>query len=57
MSIRYRLDEGTHPFSDAVGVVQSVAGPAGAERVTILGRRGQATSVAVGDVVASKLMA
>jgi uncharacterized protein (DUF302 family) len=41
VSVRYRLHgDPVHPFSEAVGVVASVATDGGAEVVTIIDRRG-----------------
>jgi len=57
VSIRYRLhDDPSHSVSEAVGVVQAV-GPddEGVERVHIVNRRAEVSSVPVGDVVAAKL--
>ncbi|HEX2235207.1 MAG TPA: hypothetical protein VHK89_02925 [Actinomycetota bacterium] len=56
MSLRFRLrDDPRHPFSEAVGVVGSVTGPAGEEELTVLSRRGAATRVPVADIEALKV--
>ena len=55
VSIRYRLNEGDHPFSEAIGVVQSVREGEDGQLVEILNRRGEVASVAARDVVAAKL--
>jgi hypothetical protein len=56
VSLRYRLhDDPQHPFSEAIGVVSSVAGDPGEQELTVLSRRGGATRVAVADVLAAKV--
>ena len=57
VSLRYRLHgDPSHPFSEAIGLVQSVgAGEDGVVRVTIVNRRGEVTSVVTSDVLAAKV--
>jgi hypothetical protein len=56
VSIRFRLhDDPAHPFSEAIGVVRAVRGEQAAEQIEILTRRGEVATVAVADIVASKL--
>ncbi|HYI43965.1 MAG TPA: hypothetical protein VE174_00690 [Actinomycetota bacterium] len=44
-----------HPFSEAVGMIQSVTSDAeGIDSVTIVNRRGEVSSVPVNDIVAGK---
>ena len=51
VSLRYRLHDDTHPFSEAIGVVMSVT----PDRIEIMGKRGEVASIALDDIVASKL--
>jgi hypothetical protein len=56
VSVRYRLhDDPIHPFSEAVGVVASVAADGGAEVVTIIDRRGRAIAIPAPDLLAVKV--
>ena len=56
VSIRYRLrDDPTHPFSEAIGVVQAVRDTNGSEQIEILSRRGEVATVATDDILAAKL--
>ncbi|MDP9225920.1 MAG: hypothetical protein M3P18_19190 [Actinomycetota bacterium] len=57
VSIRYRYrGDPAHPFSEAIGVVASVAhDTSGSETVTIITRRGSSISIPTADVVAAKL--
>ncbi len=56
VSIRYRLHDGDHAFSEAIGVVQSVTPPGeDAARVTVVNRRGEARSVPIEDIVTTKV--
>ncbi len=56
VSVRYRLREAEHPFSEAIGVVAAVGSDAsGAQMVSILTRSGQTKQIAVADITASKL--
>jgi hypothetical protein len=58
VSIRYRLhgDE-SHPFSEAIGMVQSVAlDNDGNAILTVVNRRGEASSMALDDILAAKSM-
>ena len=56
VSIRYRLDAGAHPFSEAIGVVAEVTEDVGgAQTITILTRRGDRKLVRSDDIVAAKL--
>jgi len=56
VSIRFRLHtDPAHPFSEAVGMIQSVTSDAeGIDSVTIVNRRGEVSSVPVNDIVAGK---
>lgn len=52
VSLRYRIEgDSSHPFSEAIGVVQSVAGGA----ATIVGRRGNTSRVPLADILAGKV--
>jgi hypothetical protein len=53
--MRFRLKADTHPFSEAVGVIQAVEGDAGTERIVLVDRRGTRVSVGAGDVLAAKV--
>ena len=56
VSVRYRLhgDE-SHPFSEAIGMVQSVAvDDDGNSLLTVVNRRGEASSMALDDILAAK---
>jgi hypothetical protein len=56
VSLRYRLhrDE-AHPFSEAIGMVQSVApNEDGTFVLTVVNRRGEASSMALDDILAAK---
>ncbi len=56
VSIRYRLHDSDHPFSEAVGVVAAVApGSDGHTSLAIVNRRGETLSVAASDILAAKL--
>jgi hypothetical protein len=56
VSVRYRLQgDPDHPFSEAVGVVASVATDGGKEVVTIMNRRGEAVAIPAGDLLAVKV--
>ena len=56
VSLRYKLHDSDHPFSEAIGVVASVrSGPSGAQVLDVLTRSGETRSVPVDDIVASKL--
>jgi hypothetical protein len=56
VSVRYRLHgDPDHPFSEAVGVVASVAADGGAEVVTIMDRRGKAIAIPASDLLAVKV--
>ena len=53
VSIRFRLhDDPDHPFSEAIGVIQSVD-PSG--DVSIVTRAGSAVTVSSNDIVAAKI--
>ena len=55
VSIRYRLHgDPDHPFSEAIGVVMSVADSDRGERITIVTRRGAEVVVGAEDVLAQK---
>jgi hypothetical protein len=52
VSVRYHLhDDPAHPFSEAIGMVQSVADG----KVEIITRRGEVRSVTLADVIATKV--
>ena len=56
VSLRFRLhgDE-SHPFSEAIGMVQSVAvDDDGNSLLTVVNRRGEASSMALDDILAAK---
>ena len=57
LSLRYRLhDDPAHPFSEAIGVLSSVAPDHGdRETLTIVTRRGETVHVPVSDVVAARV--
>ncbi len=55
VSIRYLLHDADHPFSEAIGVVQSVRDVDGGQQVEILNKRGEVASFAARDVLAAKL--
>lgn len=55
VSIRYRLHgDPEHPFSEAIGVVMSVADSDQGEQITILTRRGHEVVVGAEEVLAQK---
>ncbi|MGH2746733.1 MAG: hypothetical protein ACRDKB_02265 [Actinomycetota bacterium] len=52
VSVRYRLREDPeHPFSEAIGIVQSVDG----KRIEIINRRGEIAAIDTADVLAAKI--
>ncbi|MDQ3985288.1 MAG: hypothetical protein M3280_02165 [Actinomycetota bacterium] len=56
VSIRFRLhDEREHPFSEAIGMVQSVRGEGESVEIEIVNRTGKVTSVPLADIEAAKL--
>ena len=56
VSLRYKLHDSDHPFSEAIGVVASVrTDESGGQILEVLTRSGETRSVPVVDVVASKL--
>ncbi len=56
VSLRYRLHDSEHPFSEAIGVVASVRTEAsGVQVLDVLTRSGETRSVPIDDIVASKL--
>ena len=56
VSLRYRLHDSDHPFSEAIGVFASLrTEPGGAQILNVLTRSGETRSVPVHDIVASKL--
>jgi hypothetical protein len=56
VSVRYRLHgDPVHPFSEAVGVVASVAGSGDTQVVTIIDRRGKTVGIPAPDLLAVKL--
>lgn len=55
VSLRYRLHGESHPFSEAIGMVQSVApDDDGIVTLTVVNRRGEASSMALEDILAAK---
>ena len=55
MRLRNR-DDPHHPFTEAVGVIQSVTeDDAGKTSVTVVSRRGEMRSAAIDDVLAAKI--
>ena len=58
VTLRYRVHgDPAHPFSEAAGVVRSVArDDAGGARVEVVTRRGEVRTVALRDVVAAKAL-
>jgi hypothetical protein len=58
VSLRYRLrgDE-SHPFSEAIGMVQSVTtDDDGTIGLTVVNRRGETTTMAIDDILAAKAL-
>lgn len=57
VSIRYRIhDDAAHPFSEAIGMIQSVDTDAdGDEVMEIVNRRGEVSTVPIKDIEAAKL--
>lgn len=56
VSLRYRLrDDPEHPFSEAIGVVQSVNGEGEDLRISIVNRKAEVTVVSLADIEAAKL--
>lgn len=56
VSLRYKLHDSDHPFSEAIGVVAGVMSDDNDDQtISILTRSGQTTTVPTGDIVASKL--
>ena len=56
VSLRYKLHDSDHPFSEAIGVVASIqTEPSGHQVLDVLTRSGETRSVPVDDIVASKL--
>ena len=56
VSLRYRIhDDRSHPFSEAIGMVQSVSqNEDGSATLTVVNRRGEASSMALDDILAAK---
>jgi hypothetical protein len=56
VSLRYRLQgDESHPFSEAIGMVQSVdRDDDGNSVLTVVNRRGEASSMALDDILAAK---
>jgi hypothetical protein len=56
-SMRLRLkDDPSHPFTEAIGVIQAVRTDAtGAEVVVVVNRRGEEREVRLADVLAAKV--
>ena len=56
VSLRYKLHDSDHPFSEAIGVVASIQSEQDGKQVlNVLTRSGETRSVPVDDIVASKL--
>jgi hypothetical protein len=55
VSLRYRLTGGSHPFSEAIGVVANVSTGKDGQTITILTRRGESKTIPTGDILAAKL--
>lgn len=56
VSLRYKLHDSDHPFSEAIGVVASVETDASGNQIlSVLTRSGDTRSVPANDVVAGKL--
>ena len=56
VSLRYKLHDADHPFSEAIGVVSSVqADQDGQQTLSVLTRSGETRSIPVADIVATKL--
>ncbi len=55
VSLRYRLDDPTHPWSEAVGVVMEAEDSHGSGRIAVLDKRGQLRRVPIDDIVAAKV--
>ena len=55
VSLRYKIDDPDHPFSEAIGVVASVATEGDAQVVTILTRAGGSKNILSRDIVAAKI--
>lgn len=56
VSLRYKLRDSDHPFSEAIGVIASVqSGASGEQVLEVLTRSGETRSVPVEDIVAGKL--
>ena len=54
--MRYKLHDADHPFSEAIGVVASVAtGDSGEQSVTVINRAGESKTISSHDIVAAKL--
>lgn len=56
VSLRYKLRESDHPFSEAIGVVAGVTSDdQGSQTIAILTRSGVTKSIPTADILASKL--
>ncbi len=56
VSLRYRLHDPQHPYSEVIGVVSAVrSDPSGDQIVSILTRSGETKQIAAADVTATKL--
>ena len=55
VSVRYRLNDSAHPFSEAIGVISAVTSDESGQTVTILSRHGDSRSIPASDILASKL--
>jgi hypothetical protein len=56
VSLRYRIHgDRSHPFSEAIGMVQSVVEESdGSATLTVVNRRGEAASMLIDDILAAK---
>ena len=56
VSIRFRLEtDPLHPFSEAIGVIQSVTDTDDGQRIEIVKRRGEVVSVTADAILAAKM--
>ena len=57
VTLRYRLrDESEHPFSEALGTLQSVTPGEGGVQISLVNRRGELLTLDLEDVENAKLM-
>jgi hypothetical protein len=56
VSVRFRAhDDPEYPFSEAIGVVQSVADTGDGARLRMINRKGRSVEIALDDVLAAKV--